>query len=112
MLMNHPIYRITSVQRCAPYTLSLSFDDGLTRTINFEPILEGELFGPLRDPRLFAQVSIDPEIHTVVWPSGADFDPATLHDWPEHEAGFQAAAKRWKGAMAATVKEGLTKVAQ
>ena len=103
--MNHPIYRITSVQRCAPYTLSLSFDDGLTRTINFEPILEGELFGPLRDPELFAQVSIDPEICTVVWPSGADFDPATLHDWPEHEAGFQAAAKRWKRAMEAPLQK-------
>lgn len=97
--MNHPIYRVTSVQNCAPYTLSLSFDDGLTRTINFEPILEGELFGPLRDSALFAQVCIDPEIHTVVWPSGADFDPATLHDWPQHEAGFHAAAKRWKQSM-------------
>lgn len=94
--MNHPIYRVTSVQNCAPYTLNLKFDDGLSRTINFEQILEGEIFGPLRDPFLFAQVRIDPEVHTVVWPSGADFDPATLHDWPQHEAGFRAAAKRWK----------------
>jgi hypothetical protein len=38
----------------------------------------------------------EPEIHTVVWPTGADFDPAILHDWPEHKAGFIAAAKRWK----------------
>jgi hypothetical protein len=52
---------------------------------NFEPILRGELLGPLRDPVEFARVKIDPEVHTLVWPSGADFDPATLHDWPEHE---------------------------
>jgi hypothetical protein len=24
-----------------------------------------------------------------------DFDPATLHDWPEHETAFRAAAQRW-----------------
>ena len=93
--MNHPIYRIASVEWIAPYSLRLRFDDGSVRTIDFEPILEGELYGPLRDPAVFAQVALDPEIHTVVWPCGADFDPATLHDWPEHEAAFCAAAKRW-----------------
>ncbi len=93
--MNHPIYRITSVECIQPHSLRLSFNDGLSRTIDFEGILEGELYGPLRDPVAFAQVTLDPEIHTVVWPCGADFDPATLHDWPEHEAAFRAAAERW-----------------
>ena len=95
--MDHPIHRITSIEDIPPYSLRLHFDDGLTRTIDFEPILEGELYGPLRDVTVFAQVRLDPEIHTVVWPSGADFDPATLHDWPEHEKAFRAAAKRWSG---------------
>ena len=98
--MNHPIYRIASVECIAPYSLRLRFDDGLVRTIDFEPLLEGELYGPLRDPAVFAQVSLDPEIHTVVWPCGADFDPATLHDWPEHETAFRAAAKRWSRTVA------------
>ena len=98
--MNHPIYRITSVEQVATYSLRLGFNDNLSRIIDFEPILEGELFGPLRDPGIFAQVSLDPEIHTIVWPSGADFDPPTLHDWPEHEAAFRAAAQRWKYATA------------
>ena len=98
--MNHPIYRITSVECIAPYSLRLRFDDGLVRTIDFEPLREGELYGPLRDPAVFAQVALDPEIHTVVWPRGADFDPATLHDWPEHEAAFHTAAKRWSRAAA------------
>jgi len=98
--MNHPLYRITAVEQVATYSLRLRFNDGLSRTIDFEPILEGELFGPLRDRAVFAQVSLDPEIHTVVWPSGADFDPATLHDWPDHEAAFRAAAQRWKYSVA------------
>jgi hypothetical protein len=36
--------------------------------------------GPLRDQALFRQVRLDSEVHTLVWPNGADFDPATLHD--------------------------------
>jgi hypothetical protein len=97
--MNHPIYRIRSFERVGTYMLKLDFDDGSYRTIDFEPILAGELFGPLRDPRLFAQVTLDPEVLTIVWPTGADFDPATLHDWPEHEPAFRAAAKHWASSM-------------
>lgn len=93
--MNHPLYRIISFQRVAPYSLRLEFDDGLTRIVDFEPVLKGELFGPLLDPAVFGEVKLDQEVYTVVWPSGADFDPATLHDWPEHEPAFRAAADRW-----------------
>ena len=93
--MEHPLYRITSFEIVGSYSLCLRFNDDLNRTIDFEPILEGELFGPLRNPAEFARVRLDPEVHTVVWPCGADFDPAILHDWPEHEAAFRAAARRW-----------------
>lgn len=93
--MKHPIHRLASVGITEPCTLNLRFDDGLSRTIDLGPILEAELFGPLRDPALFAQASLDPEVHTVAWPTGADFDPAVLHDWPMHEAAFRAAAQRW-----------------
>jgi hypothetical protein len=96
--MKHPLNRIVSFGIVAPYTLNLRFSDGLSRTIDLEAILEGELFGPLRDPALFAQVRLDPEVHTVIWPTGADFDPAILHNWPEHEAAFRAAAQRWSKA--------------
>jgi hypothetical protein len=93
---NHPIYRIESFERVGAYTLKLRFNDGSIRTIDFEPVLSGELLGPLHDPQIFGQVRLDKEIHTLTWPSGADFDPATLHDWPEHEPAFKAAAQRWK----------------
>ena len=98
--MNHPLYRITSFEQVGPYSLRLHFNDGFARTVDFEAILEGELYSPLRDPAAFAKVTLDPEVHTVVWPCGADFDPATLHDWPEHEAAFRAAAERWSHANA------------
>ena len=99
--MNHPLYRIEACEQVAPYTLRLRFNDGLVRVIGFEPVLAGEIYGPLMDPAFFAQVALDPEVHTIVWPCGADFDPATLHDWPEHEAAFRAAAQRWSDTLAA-----------
>lgn len=99
--MKHLICRIESFEQTGKYTLKIRFNDGLVRAIDFEPILEGELFGALRDPAIFAQAAIDAEVHTLVWPSGADFDPAILHDWPEHEAAFKAAARRWSESTAA-----------
>jgi hypothetical protein len=93
--MAHEIYRIASFQKIAPFTLSIQFDDGTSQTIDFRPVLEGELYGPLQDPTLFGQVRIDPEVHTLVWPNGADFDPAILHNWPELQVAFRALAARW-----------------
>ena len=98
--MSHPICRVQSVEVVAPFTLRLRFDDGVERRIDFSPILAGELYGPLRDLALFNRVRLDPEVHTVVWPNGADFDPATLHDWPSHEAAFRELAQRWEVANA------------
>ena len=94
--MSHPIYRVQAVETLAPYTLRVTFDDNTERRIDFRPILAGELYEPLRDPILFAQVQIDPEVHTLVWPNGADFDPATLHDWPQHFEALLARARQWE----------------
>ena len=98
--MSHPIFRVRSVEIVAPFTLRMKFDDGAERQIDFRPVLAGELFGPLRDVRLFNQVRLDPEVHTLVWPNGADFDPATLHDWPSHEVALRELAQRWELAEA------------
>lgn len=94
-MIEHPVYRVTKVSIVSPYELSLQFDDGLVREINFRPVLEGELFGPLQDTSLFNRVFLDPEVHTIVWPNGADFDPATLHDWPQHVTVLSAMARKW-----------------
>ena len=93
--MNHPIYRVLAFERLAPYTLRVKFDDGMERRIDFRPILAGELYGPLRDLTVFSQVQLDPEVQTLVWPNGADFDPATLHDWPQHLDALLARAQQW-----------------
>jgi hypothetical protein len=86
---------VRRVEIVGPYVLRVTFADAVERTIDLEPILAGEIYGPLRDPELFSQVHIDPEVHTIVWPNGADFDPATLHDWPDHAEAFARKAEEW-----------------
>ena len=93
--MEHPLYRVTEFERTGPFELTVQFDDDTEQRINFQPVLHGELYGPLRDPALFAEMSIDPEVHTLVWPNGADFDPATLHDWSEVGPRMIDMAQRW-----------------
>ena len=94
--MSHAIHRVESFEVVAPYTLRVVFDDGTQQVIDFSPVFAGELYGPLRELSLFAQARIDPEVGTLVWPNGADFDPATLHDWPEHADALRACAERWE----------------
>jgi len=94
--MEHAIYRITAVRVTDAYTLEITFDDATTRTINFEHLLYGEMYSPLRNLSLFNCVSVDPEVHTITWPNGADFDPATLHDWEDYDDEITRRAREWK----------------
>jgi hypothetical protein len=96
--MVHSIHKVTAFQNTAPYTLLVSFEDNTQQTINFFPVLFGEQFGPLKDLSLFKKVRIDHEVHTLVWPNGADFDPATLHDWPQYADEFALRMKQWQSA--------------
>ena len=93
--MSHPICQVKSFTSVRPNTLKVGFDDGLRREINFRPILQGELYGSLNDLRLVEQVTLDAEVHTLVWPNGTDFDPATLHDWPLYAQAMAARARQW-----------------
>ena len=93
--MVHPIYRVRSFEITAPYVLRVRFDDDTEQVIDFQPVLAGQLLGPLRDLTVFNGVRIDPEVHTLIWPNGADFDPATLHDWPNHAAALKDRTAEW-----------------
>jgi len=62
------------------YRLHLQFDDGVEGVVNLAPHLSFQgVFEPLRDPAYFAQVRVDPQLGTVVWPDGADLDPDILY---------------------------------
>lgn len=94
--MKHPIYSVKAFEIVAPYTLRVEFNDATQQVIDFGAVLRGELYGPLRDPALFNRVALDTDARTLVWPNVADFDPATLHDWPRCESAFVEMASRWE----------------
>lgn len=93
--MIHDFYKVTHFRIVAPYTLELTFDDGTQQTIDFLPILRGELYSPLRDLEVFNTLKLDHDAGTVVWANGADFDPATLHDWDTVGPAMIEMAQSW-----------------
>lgn len=71
------LVRIRAVTPLEPFRLRLALTDGTVIERDFEALLRGPIFEPLRrDPALFARAAI--ENGTVVWPNGADLCPDVL----------------------------------
>ena len=87
------MHRIVSFEHSGVYELRLWFDDGREQVIDFKPMLEGPLFGELRDPARFREVQLDTDFGTLVWPNGADIDPMMLYDWAAYVD--EIVARRW-----------------
>jgi hypothetical protein len=43
------------------------------------------MFEPLKDPDLFLQAKLDPELETLIWPNGADLAPEFLYQGTQHD---------------------------
>jgi hypothetical protein len=56
------------------------FHDGLEGSVDLSGELWGPMFEPLKNPEVFQQVKVDPELETVVWPNGADLAPEFLDE--------------------------------
>jgi hypothetical protein len=71
--------------------LRLTFADGLMGQVDVLNRMRGPVFEEARTPEGFAQVAVDEETGTVVWPGGADLAPDTLYErvrtgvWPEQD---------------------------
>jgi hypothetical protein len=62
------------------YRLELTFEDGVTGIVDINRCVSlTGVFAPLRDPKQFAAVQVNPELGTVCWPCGADLDPDVLY---------------------------------
>lgn len=93
--MRNEIHRVTGFEKIAPFTLRVRFGDDTVQVIDFRPVLVGEIYGPLADSRVFDMARVDEVAHTLVWPNGADFDPAILHDWPSAGEDLVKLARGW-----------------
>jgi hypothetical protein len=79
----------TSVQVLPGYRLAVTFDDGMSGMVDCTTWLyerDTGLYAPLRDPKLFAQVYVNPECGVIEWPNGADVAPETLYDEAQKSA--------------------------
>lgn len=70
---------VVGVAVVGDYKLRLLFDDGTAGDVDFSSTDWKGVFEPLRDPKYFATVKVDPEAATIVWPNGADLAPETLY---------------------------------
>ncbi len=80
---------VVGVAVIRPHVMRLLFDDGVVRDVKYVPgEASGSLLVPLDDPAYFAQVRVDTEARTVVWPNGLDLAPEVLHGDHEPENGM------------------------
>lgn len=70
---------IVEARHIEAYRLFIRFADGKAGEIDLAPLLKFTgIFEPLRDLKYFAQLRVEPEVGTIVWPNGADLDPDVL----------------------------------
>ena len=80
-----------------PVNLSLEAAGEMLHDVHFAFVASAQFALHLEQ---FNQVRLDPEVHTLVWPNGADFDPATLHDWHKQLMALTERARQWELASA------------
>ncbi len=61
------------------YKLQLTFQDGVSGTVDVSDMLDGEAFQDWNDYQFFKKMTLDEELHTVVWPNGVDLSADTLY---------------------------------
>lgn len=73
--------RVNEVQHVRNHILRLTFSNGEVAELDLGPSIRGRggVFTPLEDVEYFAQVMVDPEARTLVWPNGVDLDPDVLY---------------------------------
>ena len=71
---------VTEVKVLRAYVIEVAFKDGKRRVVDLHDELWGEVFQPLKVPKFFAEVKVDHELGTIVWPNGADLAPEWLYE--------------------------------
>ena len=74
------MFDVVEAKYVRDYILWVRFEDGAEGEVDLSQSLVGPVFEPLREKQYFAQIRIDRELGTVVWPNGADVAPETLYE--------------------------------
>lgn len=71
--------QVVEARHVGGYRVFVVFRDRNSGEVNLESELYGEVFTPLKDEEYFRRFVVHPELHTLVWPNGADFAPEFLY---------------------------------
>jgi uncharacterized protein DUF2442 len=72
--------RLLEARYVRNFVVWLRFSDGTQGEIDLAGDLDGPIFEPLRNRAYFRTFVLHPELHTIVWPNGADMAPEFLHE--------------------------------
>ncbi len=61
------------------HVVRVMFADGEVRDVDITPLLDTEVFAPLRDQAAFEQVAVDEETGAIAWPGGVDLDRSVIY---------------------------------
>lgn len=73
-----PLVRVQAVEPLTGFIVRITFQNGVQKEIDLEPLLRGPIFAPMRsDPAVFRSVKVVGS--TIGWDNGADIDPDVLY---------------------------------
>ena len=75
------IVKVVKAKYIEGYKIEFTFNDGKVKIIDFEHLLFGEVFEPLKDLDNFRKFKLNP--FTIEWENGADFAPEFLYSYGE-----------------------------
>lgn len=89
------ILHITEVNYLSDYKLRVSFNNGESGVADLSSVVHNGVFKVLEPQEKFAQVAIDKELETIVWPGGLDLAPEFVYfqafkDKPQYRDQFKA----------------------
>ena len=70
---------VTEARYIGDYKVEVFFNNGKRGVADLSEALRGPVFKPLREPSVFAQLRVDDELETIVWPNGADLAPEYIY---------------------------------
>ena len=71
---------VSGIAVVGDHVLRLLFSDGTVGDVDFSAERWTGILEPLNDPEYFAQVGVNAEAGTVVWPDGIDLAPEPLYE--------------------------------
>ena len=74
------MHRLVEARYVRDYVIWLRWSDGSEGEVDLAGELDGPIFEPLKNRDYFRRFFLSPDMHTVVWPNGADLAPEFLRE--------------------------------